>query len=103
MGGSAYSDVSVYTGHASVGRVCHACVQENCIFLLLPTAVQVHFAQISLVESEVPDMEMGIHFGAFHQVGCVDPSGGLSGKIYGVEIDDVENVFQIDVFQVNRQ
>ena len=103
LGGGTDSDVSVHTGHAAVGRVCHACVQENCIFLLLPTTVQVHFAQISLVESEVPYMEVGIHFGAFHQVGCVGPSGGLSGKIHGVEINDVEDVFQIDVFQIDRQ
>ena len=46
-------------------------------------------------------MEVASTSGAFHQVGCVGPSGGLSGKIHGVEINDVEDVFQIDVFQID--
>ena len=56
-----------------------------------------------MVERKVLYFEVGVQHPAAVEVGDVEGSGSLSGKLEHRDVQDVEDVAQFDLFQVQQQ
>ena len=97
------SDGALHGGLVVVGRVFHACFQQDAAFALTPVGMYVHVAHAATVEGEVLHLQVSVGRGFVGEVAGIDAAGGDAVEIYGVEVDDVEDVSQVDAMQVGCQ
>ena len=96
-------DGALHGGLVVVGRVFHACFQQDAAFALTPVGMYVHVAHAAAVEGEILHLQVGVGRGFVGEVASIDATGGDAIEIHGVEVDDVEDVSQVDAMQVGRQ
>ena len=88
-------DGSLHKGVVSRFGFLDVCVQINAVAVVAPVAVYVHAAHASFVEGEVVHRQIGVCHGLGHHLLGIDVAGGVACELHGVEVDHLENVFQV--------